>query len=190
MPFARAILNGSDRGFSLQVTTNPVAQDPSSSPPSALPPRVVDTAHQKAGLWLISQLWTSYGDSPAVAGSGPARGGRRPATAPLTASSRPVQTRGRASSIFSVAPTTTCSSSRAASRAPGSTPSRGAGSPARPVRGYRRRPPRTGGERGAARALRCPDADPVPRPARRPRRLPGRGRGRRRPGGVPRTAVR
>ena len=75
MPFARAILNGSDRGFSLQVTTNPVAQGPKLfAVPllfrlvSLIPPI------RRRAFWLISQLWTSYGDSPAVAGSEPVRG--------------------------------------------------------------------------------------------------------------------
>ena len=78
MPFARAILNGSDRGFSLQVTNNPLAKGPKLfAVPllfrlvSAVPPL------RRWAFWFISQLWTSYRDSPAVAESVTAKKGPR-----------------------------------------------------------------------------------------------------------------
>lgn len=76
MPFARAILNGSDRGFSLQVTSNPLAKGPKLfAVPllfrlvSGVPPL------RRRAFWFVSQLWTNYRDSPAVAQSGPAKKG-------------------------------------------------------------------------------------------------------------------
>ena len=79
MPFARSILNGTDRGFSLQVTTDGVAQrlKPVVSPllfgiASSLPPL------RRRVFWLISQLWTNYRHSPAVARAGRAGRGPRP----------------------------------------------------------------------------------------------------------------
>lgn len=78
MPFARAILNGSDRGFSLQVTTNPVAQRPKLFAVPLLFRLVSLTPPlRRAAFWFISQLWTSYRESPAVAQSGPAKEGPR-----------------------------------------------------------------------------------------------------------------
>jgi 2-polyprenyl-6-methoxyphenol hydroxylase-like FAD-dependent oxidoreductase len=78
IPFARSILNGTDRGFSLQVTTDTVAQRFKIlfTPllfmfASKLPPI------RKRIFWLISQLWTNYRESPAVAESGPERKGPR-----------------------------------------------------------------------------------------------------------------
>ncbi|MGF1471701.1 MAG: FAD-dependent monooxygenase [Rubrobacteraceae bacterium] len=74
MPFARAILNGSDRGFSLQVTSNPLAKGPKLfAVPllfrlvSAVPPL------RRWAFWFVSQLWTEYRDSPAVTQTGPAK---------------------------------------------------------------------------------------------------------------------
>jgi 2-polyprenyl-6-methoxyphenol hydroxylase-like FAD-dependent oxidoreductase len=76
MPFARAILNGSDRGFALQVTSNPLAKGPKLFVApllfrlvSAVPPL------RRWAFYFISQLWTSYLDSPAVGHSGPKRKG-------------------------------------------------------------------------------------------------------------------
>jgi hypothetical protein len=78
IPFARSILSGTDRGFSLQVTTDTVTQRFKIlfTPllfmfASKLPPI------RKRIFWLISQLWTNYRKSPAVAESGPARKGPR-----------------------------------------------------------------------------------------------------------------
>lgn len=75
-PFARAILNGSDRGFSLQITTNPLAKGPKLfAVPllfrlvSAVPPL------RRWAFWFISQLWTSYRKSPAVGESGSVKRG-------------------------------------------------------------------------------------------------------------------
>ena len=72
--FARSILGGTDRGFSLQVTTDTAAQRFKIlfTPllfriSSALPPI------RERIFWLISQLWTNYRESPAVAESGPVR---------------------------------------------------------------------------------------------------------------------
>lgn len=71
VPFARSILNGSDRGFSLQVTTNPATQRLKLT----LVPLLLRFASalpvlRRRLFWLISQLWTSYRNSPAVARSG------------------------------------------------------------------------------------------------------------------------
>ena len=76
MPFARAILNGSDRGFSLQVTNNPLAKAPKLFAVPLLF-RLVSSVPQlrRWAFWFISQLWTSYKDSPAIAQSGPAKKG-------------------------------------------------------------------------------------------------------------------
>jgi hypothetical protein len=78
IPFTRSILNGTDRGFSLQVTTDSAAQRLKLVVmpllfriASALPPV------RRRVFWLISQLWTSYRNSPAVAHSGPVRNGPR-----------------------------------------------------------------------------------------------------------------
>jgi 2-polyprenyl-6-methoxyphenol hydroxylase-like FAD-dependent oxidoreductase len=73
IPFARSILGGTDRGFSLQVTTDTAAQRFKIffTPllfriASKVPPL------RRRVFWLISQLWTNYRESPAVAQSGPA----------------------------------------------------------------------------------------------------------------------
>jgi 2-polyprenyl-6-methoxyphenol hydroxylase-like FAD-dependent oxidoreductase len=78
MPFARSILNGTDRGFSLQVTTDTAAQRLKIyfAPllfrlVSKIPPV------RRRVFWLVSQLWTTYRDSPAVAQSGPTEKGPR-----------------------------------------------------------------------------------------------------------------
>jgi len=76
MPFARAILNGSDRGFSLQVATNPATHRlklfavPLLFRLVSLTPPLRRTA-----FWFLSQLWTGYRESPAVAQSEPAKKG-------------------------------------------------------------------------------------------------------------------
>ncbi|WP_053057697.1 FAD-dependent monooxygenase [Rubrobacter aplysinae] len=80
MPFARAILNGSDRGFSLQVTKNPLAKGAKLFVlpllfrlVSAVPPL------SRRAFWFVSQLWTQYRESPAVSRNDSAsRGPRRP----------------------------------------------------------------------------------------------------------------
>jgi 2-polyprenyl-6-methoxyphenol hydroxylase-like FAD-dependent oxidoreductase len=71
MPFARSILNGTDRAFALQVTTDTATQRLKIflTPlifgfVSAIPPI------RRRAFWLVSQLWTEYRGSPAVAGSG------------------------------------------------------------------------------------------------------------------------
>lgn len=76
MPFARTILNGSDKGFTLQVTNNPIGQKikllvvpPLSRLAGAIPPI------KQAAFWFISQLWTSYRKSPVVAQYGTTRKG-------------------------------------------------------------------------------------------------------------------
>ncbi len=76
MPFARAILNGSDRGFSLQVTTNPLAKWPKLLAVPLLF-RIVSAVPtlRRLAFWFVSQLWTEYRESPAVAQSGPAKNG-------------------------------------------------------------------------------------------------------------------
>lgn len=78
MPFARAILNGSDRGFSLVQSISG----------TKLQRRVKLTAiftffrlmsltatFRERAFWFISQLWTNYHESPAVARSSPAKKG-------------------------------------------------------------------------------------------------------------------
>ena len=82
MPFARSILNGTDRGFSLQVTTDTAAQRLKILF-SPLLFRIASTipSIRRRVFWLISQLWTNYRESPAVAGSagkGPRAGDRAP----------------------------------------------------------------------------------------------------------------
>jgi 2-polyprenyl-6-methoxyphenol hydroxylase-like FAD-dependent oxidoreductase len=82
MPFARSILNGTDRGFSLQVTTDTVAQRLKIFFTPLLF-RILSTILpiRRRVFWLISQLWTNYRESPAVAGSagkGPRAGDRAP----------------------------------------------------------------------------------------------------------------
>ena len=85
MPFARAILNGSDRGFSLVGdVNNPVAQR---LKVLAVPLlfRILSEVPtlKKWGFWFVSQLWTKYRESPAVGQSeqvakGPRAGDRAP----------------------------------------------------------------------------------------------------------------
>ena len=82
MLFARSILNGTDRGFSLQVTTDTAVQRLK----ILLTPllfRIVSKIPpiRKRVFWIISQLWTEYRDSLAVAGSAgkdPQAGDRAP----------------------------------------------------------------------------------------------------------------
>ncbi len=78
IPFARSILRGSDLGFHIQASTNPVLQwlkvyviPPLFRLLSPLPPA------QRRFFWLLSQLWTSYRTSPAVVESGPVKQGPR-----------------------------------------------------------------------------------------------------------------
>ena len=84
IPFARAILRGSDLGFQILATTNPFFQlikmyvfPPLFALVSSLPP------FQRNFFWLLSQLWTSYRNSPAVTDvghvkKGPQAGDRAP----------------------------------------------------------------------------------------------------------------
>ncbi len=76
MPFARAILNGSDQGFSLQVTNNPLAKGPKLFAVPLLF-RLVSSVPQlrRWAFWFISQLWTEYRESPAVGQPGPVKNG-------------------------------------------------------------------------------------------------------------------
>lgn len=79
MPFARAILGGSDRGFSfLQAAPGSV--------PYRLKVRFISAVFRlvttlppvrRRAFWLVSQLWTSYRGSPAVAESGSVEAGPR-----------------------------------------------------------------------------------------------------------------
>ncbi|GLV60880.1 oxygenase [Dictyobacter sp. S3.2.2.5] len=84
IPFARAILRGSDWAFQLMTSTNPILR---TIKLHVLPPvfRSVSWTplFKRRVFWLISQLWTSYQDSPAVAQSssskhGPKAGDRAP----------------------------------------------------------------------------------------------------------------
>ncbi len=77
MTFARAILNGSDRGFSLVGNaTNSIAQRLKVfvAPPLFRIVSQVPTLRRRA-FWFISQLWTSYRESPAVEQSDPVERG-------------------------------------------------------------------------------------------------------------------
>jgi len=78
IPFARSILGGTDRGFSLQVTTDTAARR-FKILFTPLLFRIASTLSplRRRVFWLISQLWTAYRDSPAVAQSGPVREGPR-----------------------------------------------------------------------------------------------------------------
>jgi 2-polyprenyl-6-methoxyphenol hydroxylase-like FAD-dependent oxidoreductase len=77
MPFARAILRGSDRGFNLVDATDPLTSRlkllgvPLLFAALSRPP-----AMRRRVFWFLSQLWTSYRRSPAVAETGPV--GRSP----------------------------------------------------------------------------------------------------------------
>ncbi len=78
LPFARAILRGSDWGFQLMAATNPVLQWLK----MYLMPlffRLVSSlpVFQRRFFWLLSQLWTTYRNSPAVAESGTHKRGPR-----------------------------------------------------------------------------------------------------------------
>ena len=78
MPFARSILNGSDRGFSLQVTNNPVTRRLKLFAVPLLF-RLVSAVPllRRRVFWFISQLWTSYRESPVVEESRSAKKGPR-----------------------------------------------------------------------------------------------------------------
>ena len=78
MPFAHAILNGSDRGFSLQVTGNPLAKAPKLFATPLLF-RLVSAVSplRRRAFWFVSQLWTEYRDSPAVEQSGTSKKGSK-----------------------------------------------------------------------------------------------------------------
>jgi hypothetical protein len=85
MPFARAILNGSDQAFSLVGdVSNPLAQRLKVLAAPLLF-RIVSEVPilRRWGFWFVSQLWTSYRESPAVEESefaerGPRAGDRAP----------------------------------------------------------------------------------------------------------------
>ena len=72
MPFAHAIVNGSDRAFRLLDTTDPRTQRlklvgvPLLFEVLSRPPVL-----RRRLFWFLSQLWTTYRESPAVAESGP-----------------------------------------------------------------------------------------------------------------------
>lgn len=67
MPFARAILNGSDRGFYIQTASNPATQGIKLFAVPLLF-RLVSAVSplRKQAFWFVSQLWTQYRKSPAV----------------------------------------------------------------------------------------------------------------------------
>ncbi len=72
IPFARAILNGTDRGFHLLDTTAPLTRRLKMlAVPLAFSMVSRAPAAQRRLFWMMSQLWTSYRDSPAVAEAGP-----------------------------------------------------------------------------------------------------------------------
>jgi 2-polyprenyl-6-methoxyphenol hydroxylase-like FAD-dependent oxidoreductase len=78
VPFARSILRGSDAGFQLMTATNPVLRwlklyviAPLFGRLLPLPP------FKRSFFWLLSQLWTSYRNSPAVTNGGHVKRGPR-----------------------------------------------------------------------------------------------------------------
>lgn len=75
IPFARAILNGSDRGFSIQSATNPLWGRLRLLLIPALFRILSLPGPRRIVFPLVSQLWTRYRDSPAVQQSGPAKKG-------------------------------------------------------------------------------------------------------------------
>lgn len=67
MPFARAILNGSDKAFSLMAIVSPLAQRLKLLTLPLLFRSVSSTHFTRERLfWMVSQLWTQYRHSPAV----------------------------------------------------------------------------------------------------------------------------
>jgi 2-polyprenyl-6-methoxyphenol hydroxylase-like FAD-dependent oxidoreductase len=76
MPFARTILNGSDRGFTAAVTTNPMGRRIKLV---AVPLffRLLSSRaiFKRQAFWYLSQLWTRYHTSPAIAETGRTRHG-------------------------------------------------------------------------------------------------------------------
>jgi 2-polyprenyl-6-methoxyphenol hydroxylase-like FAD-dependent oxidoreductase len=90
-PVATAVLRGSDRGFALEATSNPLAVWARAT----LVPRLVGPllrlpVVRKQVFRLFSQTWISYRGSPAVAGDGRATAGPRPGDrAPYGPSSPP-----------------------------------------------------------------------------------------------------
>ena len=72
MPFARAILNGSDRGFRLLDASNPSVRELKMVSLPLLFSAIsrIPAARDRA-FWLLSQLWTNYRDTPAVSEAGP-----------------------------------------------------------------------------------------------------------------------
>lgn len=72
IPFARAILNGTDRGFHLLDTTAPLTQRLKMlALPLAFSLVSRAPAARKRLFWFMSQLWTTYRESPIVAEAGP-----------------------------------------------------------------------------------------------------------------------
>ncbi|GHO49283.1 FAD-dependent monooxygenase [Ktedonospora formicarum] len=68
MPFARAILNGSDKAFQVQAMSQPFVQQLKMFGIPLLFRLVTSFAPlRQRAFWLVSQLWTSYRTSPAVA---------------------------------------------------------------------------------------------------------------------------
>ena len=84
MPFARAILRGSDRSFLLAVTTNPLGRRLKLfAVPLLFRLLSRQLALRRWAFWYLSQLWTSYRNSPAIVASevvkkGPQAGDRAP----------------------------------------------------------------------------------------------------------------
>ena len=72
MPFAHAILSGSDRAFILAVTTNPLGRRLKLVAVPLLV-RILSLlpALKRRAFWYLSQLWTSYRNSPVVADTEP-----------------------------------------------------------------------------------------------------------------------
>ncbi len=84
IPFARAILNGSDRVFHLMISKDPNARKLK----LLMIPKIFQVVSslpflRQQAFWLVSQLWTNYRNSPAITQSeqvkkGPRAGDRAP----------------------------------------------------------------------------------------------------------------
>jgi 2-polyprenyl-6-methoxyphenol hydroxylase-like FAD-dependent oxidoreductase len=78
-PVATAVLRGSDRGFALEATSNPVAVWARANlAPRLIGPLLRLPVVRNQIFRLFSQTWISYRGSPAVAGDGGVSGGPRP----------------------------------------------------------------------------------------------------------------
>lgn len=78
MPFACAILHGSDTAFHFLATTNPVGQKLKLFTIPRIFRLLRIPAFRRKVFWLVSQLWTSYRGSPAVSKAEAGKKGLQP----------------------------------------------------------------------------------------------------------------